>query len=115
MKPTRLLLLASAALMLAACDFVRFPGDGGPSPATPDAGPSVPPGAPGPPPPSAPVDDPYGNGDQPPIDTDVDAGAPGDLPTDDDGSETPDPALPDETDTDAADTDTPIEDSLDAD
>lgn len=115
MKPTRLLLLASAALMLAACDFVRFPGDGGPSPATPDAGPSVPPGAPGPPPPSAPVDDPYGNGDQPPIDTDADAGGPDDLPTDDDGSETPDPALPDETDTDAADTDTPIEDSLDPD
>lgn len=49
---------AAAALFLttlAACDFVRFPGDGGPSPETPDAGPAIPPGAPGPPPPD--VDD----------------------------------------------------------
>ncbi|HCJ18081.1 MAG TPA: hypothetical protein DHV57_11765, partial [Hyphomonas sp.] len=69
MKPTRLLLLASAALMLSACDFVRFPGDGGPSPTTPDAGPAVPPGAPGPPPPSAPVDNPYGaDGEDTPTD-----------------------------------------------
>ena len=47
--------LPAAALLLAAalsgCDFVRFPGDGGPPPAPPEAGPVTPPGAPGPPPP----------------------------------------------------------------
>jgi len=50
----RYLYAAAAALLLtslAACDFVRFPGDGGPPPAIPDAGPVTPPGAPGPPPP----------------------------------------------------------------
>ncbi len=117
MKPTRLLLLASTALMLAACDFVRFPGDGGPSPETPDTGPAVPPGAPGPPPPSAPVDDPYGTGgDTGTDDGDVDAGP--DMPTDpvtddpaepDDGSDD----LPDDTDaaTDTDDADAPADDA----
>ena len=45
---------AAAALLLtsiAACDFVRFPGDGGPEPTIPEAPPETPPGAPGPPPP----------------------------------------------------------------
>ncbi|MDP3459217.1 MAG: hypothetical protein Q8S09_08090, partial [Hyphomonas sp.] len=45
---------AAAALLLtslAACDFVRFPGDGGPEPTVPEAPPVTPPGAPGPPPP----------------------------------------------------------------
>src|SRR3990167_2578589 len=45
---------AAATLLLtslAACDFVRFPGDGGPPPSIPDEGPVTPPGAPGPPPP----------------------------------------------------------------
>ncbi len=49
---------AAAALLLtslAACDFVRFPGDGGPEPTVPEAPPETPPGAPGPPPPD--VDD----------------------------------------------------------
>lgn len=49
-----LLAAAAAALLLtsmAACDFVRFPGDGGPEPGIPDAPPETPPGAPGPPPP----------------------------------------------------------------
>lgn len=106
MKPTRLLLLASTALMLAACDFVRFPGDGGPSPETPDVGPAVPPGAPGPPPPSAPVDDPYGTGgDTDTDDGDVDAGP--DTPVD---PVTDDPAEPDDTDAgaDTDDTDAPV-------
>jgi len=128
MKQTRFLLLGAAALLtLAACDFVRFPGDGGPPPATPEAGPAVPPGAPGPPPPTAPVSDPYGNGDEPadtntpdtgPVDTDTDSstGAPD---TDTPDTDTPDtgpgtdadtpvdsPAdTPDDT-TDTADTDT---------
>jgi len=49
-----LLAAAAAALLLtsmAACDFVRFPGDGGPEPSIPEAPPETPPGAPGPPPP----------------------------------------------------------------
>ena len=49
MIQTRSLLLGAAALLtLSACDFIRFPGDGGPPPVTPDSGPAVPPGAPGP-------------------------------------------------------------------
>jgi Peptidase family M23 len=104
MKPTRLLLLASAALMLAACDFVRFPGDGGPSPETPAADPAVPPGAPGPPPPSAPVDDPYGNGDQ------GDADQPANV-IDDVG--TIDPTEPEEPESGTTDPATPGDGSLD--
>lgn len=53
-----ILAAAAAALLLtslAACDFVRFPGDGGPEPTIPDEAPVTPPGAPGPPPPD--VDD----------------------------------------------------------
>lgn len=49
-----MLAAAAAALLLsslAACDFVRFPGDGGPEPTMPEAAPQTPPGAPGPPPP----------------------------------------------------------------
>ncbi len=49
---------------LTACDVVRFPGDGGPPPHTPEPGPVIPPGAPGPPPPD-PEDDPWA---LPPID-----------------------------------------------
>ncbi len=105
MKPTRLLLLASTALLLAACDFVRFPGDGGPTPETPDAGPAVPPGAPGPPPPSVPVDDPYGTGDDTgsddePLDDAGDAGTVPDAGLDGD----PEPDTPTD-DTPATDTD----------
>lgn len=108
MKPTRLLLLASTALLLAACDFVRFPGDGGPTPETPDAGPAVPPGAPGPPPPSVPVDDPYGTGDDTgsddePLDDAGDAGTVPDTGLDGD----PEPDTPTD---DTPDTDTGMED-----
>ncbi len=103
MKPTRLLLLASTALLLAACDFVRFPGDGGPTPETPDAGPAVPPGAPGPPPPSVPVDDPYGAGDDTGSDDEPldDAGDAGTVPdTGLDGDPEPDTPTDDTPDTD---------------
>ena len=104
MTQTRFLLLgaATAALLtISACDFIRFPGDGGPPPSTPEAGPVAPPGAPGPPPPTAPVTDPYGNGDTP-TDTDVD--------TPDTGPTDPGTTIPDtDTDTDTADTDTPTD------
>lgn len=94
MARMRSLLLGAATLLtVSACDFIRFPGDGGPPPATPEVGPAVPPGAPGPPPPTAPVTDPYGNGDQP---TDTDA----DTPVTDPGTGT---------DTDPGTTDTPTD------
>ncbi|KCZ86675.1 M23 family metallopeptidase [Hyphomonas jannaschiana] len=96
MARMRSLLLGAATLLtVSACDFIRFPGDGGPPPATPEAGPAVPPGAPGPPPPTAPVTDPYGNGDQP-----TDTGTPVTDP--DTGTDT-DPGMTD-TPTDPADT-----------
>ena len=98
MARMRSLLLGAATLLtVSACDFIRFPGDGGPPPATPEAGPAVPPGAPGPPPPTAPVTDPYGNGDQP---TNTDADTPVTDP--DTGTDT-DPGMTD-TPTDPADT-----------
>lgn len=50
--------LSAALLLLGACDFVRYPGDGGPPPERPDGGPAIPPGAPGPPPPE-PGEDPW--------------------------------------------------------
>ena len=110
MARMRSLLLGAATLLtVSACDFIRFPGDGGPPPSTPDAGPAVPPGAPGPPPPTAPVTDPYGNDDQP---TGTDADTPDTGPTD------PGTTLPDTdpgtdsdtgTDTDTGTTDTPTD------
>ncbi|MGB2178287.1 MAG: M23 family metallopeptidase [Hyphomonas sp.] len=110
MARMRSLLLGAATLLtVSACDFIRFPGDGGPPPSTPESGPAVPPGAPGPPPPTAPVTDPYGNGDQP---TDPDADTPDTGPTD------PGTTLPDTdpgtdpdtgTDTDTGTTDTPTD------
>jgi hypothetical protein len=111
MARKRFLLLGAAALLtVSACDFIRFPGDGGPPPATPEAGPAVPPGAPGPPPPGAPVTDPYGTGDQP---TDTGTDTPGTDPAGTDSStDTPDAVTPD---TDAPDTDTPDTDTPDAD
>lgn len=108
-----------AALALAACDVIRYPGDGGPEPETPDAGPAVPPGAPGPPPPTTPVDDPYDTGDadnsdsaDTPVadapDTSSDSDA-GDAPDTD--ADTPDNTPADDTplanDDPATDTDTP--------
>jgi hypothetical protein len=101
MARMRSLLLGAATLLtVSACDFIRFPGDGGPPPSTPESGPAVPPGAPGPPPPTAPVTDPYGNGDQP---TAPDADTPDTGPTD------PGTTLPDtdpDTDTGPGTTDT---------
>jgi hypothetical protein len=100
MTGSRSLLLAAALLSLTACDFVRFPGDGGPPPVKPDAGPAIPPGAPGPPPPSAPVVDPYGTGDQT-GDTSPDTGTPDTGPADTDTSDTDTmPDAPGATDTD---------------
>ena len=83
-KHFSLLVLAVGISGLAACDFVRFPGDGGPPPAPPDAGPAVPPGAPGPPPPD-PEDDPWA---LPPLEEE-DTPAP--APVDETPSEEPDP------------------------
>lgn len=115
MIQTRSLLLGAAALLtLSACDFIRFPGDGGPPPVTPDSGPAVPPGAPGPPPPSAPVADPYGDGDQPSgPDTNTDTDTPDTGPVS--GPDTPDTGPVDTdpgTDTPA---DTPDSDAPDTD
>ena len=96
----RYVLTAAAAALfltsLAACDFVRFPGDGGPVPETPDPGPAIPPGAPGPPPPD--VDD--SERDTPvettPDETPVDAGTgtPTDGTTPDPVDATTDPEVP---------------------
>ncbi|MEC7290518.1 MAG: M23 family metallopeptidase [Pseudomonadota bacterium] len=82
-------LLAVSALVLAACDVVRVPGDGR---LPPDPKPAVPDGAPGPPPPVTPVDDPYGEGDgsgEDPVETPQTPDG-GDTPTDLDPVE-PDP------------------------
>lgn len=109
MKPTRLLLVSGTALLLAACDFVRFPGDGGPSPETPAIDPAVPPGAPGPPPPAAPVEDPY-DADTDTDTADVDGESPEAPDTSDEDEGSADPV------SDPADTDTPDTDiNLDAD
>lgn len=113
MAHTRSFLLGAAALLtLSACDFIRFPGDGGPPPTTPDSGPAVPPGAPGPPPPSAPVADPYGDdgqptGQPPGTDTDTPSGTPDtDIP--DTGTPDTDPDTPADTSTDTP-SDTPAD------
>lgn len=128
MKQFKWVLLSGAALLaLTACDFIRYPGDGGPPPKTPDAGPAIPPDAPGPPPPTTPVEDPYGNGDTvdsgnvPGTGDADDAPAAGDSGTADTGDapdagpvDTPDqpPADP-VSDTDTPDGDTPDTDQPD--
>ncbi|MEZ5946428.1 MAG: peptidoglycan DD-metalloendopeptidase family protein [Hyphomonas sp.] len=131
MRKLRTVLLAGIALAgLAACDFIRFPGDGGPPPSTPEPGPAIPPGAPGPPPPTAPVLDPYGTGDTgtdtgtDATDTNPDAGSDtssdsgtdiGTDTPDDTGTDTTDAPDPGGTDTaDAGDTDPPSDTSGDA-
>ena len=117
MARTGTLLLASVAVLgLTACDFIRFPGDGGPPPSTPDAGPALPPCAPGPPPPTTPVADPYGTGDQPADDTDTTADQPDttpDVPGDSAATDTVDDSTPapDTADTDAGTPDTDTTDS----
>ena len=91
LKKASFILVAVALAGLAGCDFIRFPGDGGPTPTTPEPGPAIPPGAPGPPPPGTPVDDPYGDtGDTTP-DTPVDSDTPATDPVaTDDPATTPD-------------------------
>ncbi|MCA8901399.1 MAG: M23 family metallopeptidase [Hyphomonas sp.] len=114
MKRLRIVLISAvAAAGLGACDFIRFPGDGGPPPSVPDPEPDLPPGAPGPPPPSTPVEDPYGAGD---TDTDVSVDEPTD--TDTTGTDTADadtdpdvPADPGDTPVDTPPGDTPPDDT----
>ncbi len=91
-KPIAYVLAALAVTGLAGCDFIRFPGDGGPPPSTPEPGPAIPPGAPGPPPPGAPVENPYGETEDDPGDT-TDAS---ETPTDTDTPAT-DPVSGDDT------------------
>lgn len=118
--------LSAALLMLGACDFVRYPGDGGPPPETPDVGPAIPPGAPGPPPPE-PGEDPWelppmedGTPDADPVDgtppetetpgtevpVDGNAGEetlPGETPAEDPDDQGPGASEPPETETPATD------------
>ncbi|MFT5775251.1 M23 family metallopeptidase [Hyphomonas sp.] len=109
LKRASFILAAVALSGLAGCDFIRFPGDGGPTPATPEPGPAIPPGAPGPPPPGAPVDDPYGDtGDATP-----DAPVDGDTPATDPVS-TDDPATLPDTDVDLPTDTPPVTDPVDA-
>lgn len=73
--------MAVSALALAACDVVRVPGDGR---TPPDPKPVIPDGAPGPPPPVTPVEDPWGEGEDPttvPVDGEEDPVDPGADPT----------------------------------
>lgn len=77
--PAAALLLATA---LAGCDFVRFPGDGGPPPAQPEPGPVTPPGAPGPPPPGMDEEDIGETGETPVEETPTDGTTPDPAPVD---------------------------------
>ena len=90
-------LIAVSAIALAACDVVRFPGDGREAP-TPD--PVIPDGAPGPAPPTVPVTDPWGEGDEP-IETPV-----SDTDPVEDTVEEADPDLADDASDPGADTET---------
>ncbi|MEO1305772.1 MAG: M23 family metallopeptidase [Pseudomonadota bacterium] len=90
-------LIAVSAIALAACDVVRFPGDGREAP-TPD--PVIPDGAPGPAPPTVPVTDPWGEGDEP-IETPVSDTDPVEDPV-----EEADPDLSDDVSDPEADTET---------
>lgn len=103
LKKASFVLAAFALTGLAACDFIRFPGDGGPPPNTPEPAPATPPGAPGPPPPGAPVDNPYGDTDTSAPDTPEDTETPDSDPVSDD-----DPVTPPDTDVGAPD-DTPTD------
>ena len=108
LKKASFILAAVALAGLAGCDFIRFPGDGGPAPTTPEPGPAIPPGAPGPPPPGTPVDDPYGDtGDTTP-DTPVDSDTPATDPV-----STDDPATLPDTDVDVPTDTPPVTDPVD--
>jgi hypothetical protein len=104
LKKASFVLAAFALTGLAACDFIRFPGDGGPPPSMPEPGPAIPPGAPGPPPPGTPIDNPYGDPDTPPPDTPVDPVTP-----DTDLVSTDDPVTPPDTDGDVPPTTDPVD------
>lgn len=92
---TRWGLIAVSVFALAACDAVRLPGDGREPP------PDVPEGAPGPPPPTTPVDNPWGE-DEDPVDTPTPNDTPDTPPATDTGDTNPpvDPVDPTETDPD---------------
>lgn len=80
------LLLGASLTGLSACDFVRFPGDGGPPPEAPEPPPEAPAGAPGPPPPG------FGEIDTPDTPTDTvpeDPAPPVDPPPEDTGPPAP--------------------------
>ena len=116
MKKLRRVLIAAVAIAgLTACDFIRFPGDGGPPPETPEPGPAIPPGAPGPPPPTVPVTDPYGTGETP---DDTTTNVPDDTAPEDTAdagdTDTSGPALPPDTDTTLPDEPTDVADNSDA-
>lgn len=81
--------LSAALLLLGACDFVRYPGGGGPPPETPDTGPAIPPGAPGPPPPE-PGEDPW---ELPPLE-EGETPSPDPVDATPPGEETPSPEMP---------------------
>ena len=87
---TRLLwsfMLALILLAIAACDAIRYPGDGRDN----EYKPETPPGAPGPAPPSQPVDDPCGTGDSDePVTVDEPDTETPDSPDPDASSDTPD-------------------------
>ncbi len=96
------LFVAASLTGLGACDFVRFPGDGGPPPAAPEPPPEIPEGAPGPPPPG------FGETETPDVPVDP-APEETSLPTDPlpEGTETPAPSEPENP---APDTATPAPD-----
>lgn len=102
-------LIAISALALAACDAVRVPGDGRelPEPAAP-----IPDGAPGPAPPMVPVNDPWNEGDDAPVDPVDDPEPEDEPPVDETPTEDPDaPTLP----VDPVDPEAPVEGETDPD
>jgi hypothetical protein len=82
------------AIALSACDYVRFPGDGGAPPSPPEAGPVTPPDAPGPPPPGFGEEGPVETGETP-----VDSAPPDPVPA---AGDEPVPGSPPGTPVDAA-------------
>ncbi|MEL6567607.1 MAG: M23 family metallopeptidase [Pseudomonadota bacterium] len=89
------LVALAGCVLLSACDAVRYPGDGGEPPRTPE---TRDPNAPPPPPPTEPVTDPYGTGEDPssaPGSEDIDPTPISDPVTDTPGSTVdPQPAEP---------------------
>ncbi len=103
MKINHWSLFAISALALSACDVVRVPG------AQPEPGPTIPDGAPGPPPPTTPVEDPWGEGEDPvsPPSDGEDVSTPTDPVNDPDDAEDPDSNPIDPVDPDTPPTDEP--------